>query len=715
MDERFTNFYVDYNIEDTTAKNDATFSTEDTQQQTTDISRLIYPNNDLSLPYFTFEHNFNVLDGSLTEMPADSDNSYPFIDNTLNQNSILFVESTNGTILVNSTSAIQIEHDPASYTKSLSLEAGKWYIDGCPSGGSADTFSLIVNNGQYMDTGSGVELTLSSATTIDLSVRVAKDYFAEDLVFRPVVSRLPGPHLTTVVPYFNNTLSDEEGIYETNPKVTIDFTTEHASLAFIMQFIDDHPLEAKLTFYNLADEVIVVHVVSITSNRVLIPQDVFGYSKIVIEFTKTLPSHYIKFKSFFFGIVLTWNETNVKEATVVQEIDRISKNISIDTLSFKVIDIKSELNLGNLQGIHRYFQKNQYMLPYEIIQDMKDGIPVGEPRKVKLGKYYLRTFSESANLGKMTAQSYISIMDDNMFYEGEMYNGKLAGEVIEQIFEVLGYTEYVIDNETYNQRLYGTITPKSCRKALQEVLFACNSVINAHDIDNIIIKKTSHIKRPDIPKNKKFSTSVTKNAYTYGVEVKYTSYTQEEQTRELIKATYTAGTYEVQLNEPYTGITVEGATLVEAHTYHITFRVATETEVIVRGYAYLKVQNTVNALQSKLLAGEEQKFTTYATNLCNKDTAQELAQKLLEYSNLNLTVKMKWLADNNDMNDFHVVENPNENFNDYLGVFIKRTLDLTGGFIDTATMAGKSIEDDYYKYTREDPEPELYSGEGGDI
>ena len=667
------------------------------------------------MPYFTFEHNFNVLDGSLTEMPADSDNVYPFIDNTLNQNSILFVESTNGTILVNSTSAIQIEHDPASYTKSLSLEAGKWYIDGCPSGGSADTFSLIVNNGQYMDTGSGVELTLSSATTIDLSVRVAKDYFAEDLVFRPVVSRLPGPHLTTVVPYFNNTLSDEEGIYETNPKVTIDFTTEHASLAFIMQFIDDHPLEAKLTFYNLADEVIVVHVVSITSNRVLIPQDVFGYSKIVIEFTKTLPSHYIKFKSFFFGIVLTWNETNVKEATVVQEIDRISKNISIDTLSFKVIDIKSELNLGNLQGIHRYFQKNQYMLPYEIIQDMKDGIPVGEPRKVKLGKYYLRTFSESANLGKMTAQSYISIMDDNMFYEGEMYNGKLAGEVIEQIFEVLGYTEYVIDNETYNQRLYGTITPKSCRKALQEVLFACNSVINAHDIDNIIIEKTSHIKRPDIPKNKKFSTSVTKNAYTYGVEVKYTSYTQEEQTRELIKATYTAGTYEVQLNEPYTGITVEGATLVEAHTYHITFRVATETEVTIRGYAYRKVQNTVNALQSKLLAGEEQKLTTYTTSLCNRVTAQELAQKLLEYSNLNLTVKMKWLADNNDMNDFHVVENPNENFNDYLGVFIKRTLDLTGGFIDTATMAGKSIEDDYYKYTREDPEPELYSGEGGDI
>ena len=63
MDERFTNFYVDYNIEDTTAKEDATFSTNDLLQQTTDISRLVYPNKELDLPYFTFEHNFNILDG----------------------------------------------------------------------------------------------------------------------------------------------------------------------------------------------------------------------------------------------------------------------------------------------------------------------------------------------------------------------------------------------------------------------------------------------------------------------------------------------------------------------------------------------------------------------------------------------------------------------------------------------------------------------------
>lgn len=77
MDERYTNFYVDYNIEDTTAKQDASFSTQDVLQETTNVGRLVYLNEDVRLPHFTFEHNFNILDGSRTEMPIDPDiNTY---------------------------------------------------------------------------------------------------------------------------------------------------------------------------------------------------------------------------------------------------------------------------------------------------------------------------------------------------------------------------------------------------------------------------------------------------------------------------------------------------------------------------------------------------------------------------------------------------------------------------------------------------------------
>ena len=712
MDERYTNFYVDYNIEDTTAKEDASFTSVDEQQETTDIDRLIYLNEDVSLPYFTFEHNFNILDGSLTEMPIDPNNRYVFTNTTYNQNSILFVESTNGTIVANSTSAVPIDHEAAVYSKTISLPAGRWYISGCPQGGANNTYSLIVNN-SLVDTGNGVILNLNATSNVQITIKVAEDFFAEDVVFHPVISSKEGPYLTTIVPYYTKNKSNNEGEYENNPIITIDFTREHASFAFVMQFLDDHPLQAKLSFYNLDNEIIVVHEIDITSNRVLVTHDVFGYAKIIIEFTKTMPDRFIKFKNFYFGVVITWDETNVKEATAVQEVDRVSKQLSIDTLSFKVIDVTSDLNLGNLDGMHKYFQKNQYLLPYEVIQEMENGVPIGPAKTIKLGKYYLKTFSENSNLGKMTAQSYIGIMDENQFFEGEMYNGKLAGEVIEQIFEACHCTNYEIDNETYNQRLYGTITPKSCRKAMQEVLFACNSVINSHDMNNIIIKKTGHIRRPDVPRTRKFSTTVTKNNYTYGVEVKYTAYSLEANTKEIVKGQYTPGNYSLQFNAPYENLSITGGTITKARPYYVEFTVSTSGEVIISGKAYSTIQNTVKATQLKLQPGEEERFVTYTTNLCNKDTAKSLAEKLLYYLDLNLTLKMKWLADNNDMNDFHVVENPDEEFNDYSGVFIKRTLDLTGGFIDTATMAAKSILDDYYKYTRTIPVPELYTGEEG--
>ena len=706
MDERITNFYVDYNIEDTTAKQDATFSTVDVQQQQTDISRLIYPNKDTSLPYFTFEHNFNILNGTNTEMPVDPDNRYPFENNTLNQNSVLFVESTDGTITANCISDPGIEHEAAYYSKSVSLPAGSWYISGCPAGGSVDTYCIDINNGQYIDAGNGVLITLNTTTTITIKVKIAANYYINDIVFTPVISTSQGPYVTDIVPYFNAELSDTDGEYTTNPSITIDFTREHASYAFMMNFTDDHPLEATLTFYNSANETLLEYTVPITSNTVLVSKDVFGYRKIRIEFTKTLPQHYVKMTSFYFGTIVTWDETNVKEAVLVQETDRMSKNLSIDTLSFKIIDDTSDLNLGNTTGIHKYFQKNQYMLPYEII----DG------QKIKLGKYYLKTFSESSNLGKMTAQSYLGIMDDNMFYEGAVYNGKLAGEVIEQIFEVMGLTDYVIDGETYNQRLYGTITPKSCRKALNEVLFACNSIINAHDIDNIIIKKTSQVRRPDIPKDKKFSTIVTKNDYIYGVEVKYTTYTQDSQVREIAKGEYIAGEHTVYFSEPYTNITLSAGTITKASPYYVKFTVANTGQITIQGNGYTKTQNSVSAAQNKLTAGEEEKFSTYSTTLCDNTSASILAQKLLTYLNLDLTVQIKWIADGNDMNDYHIVQNPNENFNDYSGVFTKRSFDLTGGFIDTATMAARLIPDDYYKYARTiEDQIELYAGEEGDI
>ena len=719
-DDRLTNFYVDYNIEDTTAKQDADFSCTGEQKEFTNISRIRYVNKDLRLDRFTFEQNFNVLDGSLTELENDSHNPFTFSNTSSVINSIIFKESDDNTVTVRSSS--KVTHEEAVYSKTIQIPGNNdntlWYVSGCPAGGSDSTYkiSLSLPASSVEEYGDGATIRVTGNPYVTINIHVATDYFVGDpLVFYPVISTTPPPYVRTVVPFFTDVRSNEQGDFSyweqydnDYPIVTINFTREHSSAAFVLRFLDDHPLEIGLKFYSLNGEMITSFTQEVRSNEVVINHDVAGYAKIEVEFLKTLPFRFVKFSSFIFGIIVTWDETNVRNATLVQQTDRLSKNISIDTLSFTVIDDTSDLNLGNPRGINAYFQKNQYMLPYEIING----------NKVPLGKYYLKTFSESTNLGKMSAQSYLGIMDDVTFNDGEVYVGTPAGEVIEQIFQTMGLTDYTIDAQTYEQPLYGTITPKSCRKALNEVLFATNSVINAHDVDNVIITKTSEVQRPDIPKGSKFSTTVTKNDYTYGVDVKYTSYVKEDEPKEIIKAAYDAGVHTVYFTQPYSDLTIENGTIdyTKTNYFYVTFTSngTPDTDVVISGYAYSTITNSQKAVQKKLKAGEEERIVSYSTALCNSKTARELANKILTYLNYDLTIKIKWMADGNDMGDLHIVENPVEGFNDYYGVFTKRSFDLTGGFIDTAEMSGTSLQHSIYKYTRE-TNIELYSGEDDGI
>lgn len=588
MDERFTNFYVDYDIQDVTAANNARFSTSTPQLSFTDVSKLVAKNSmDIEFPRFTFEHNFNVLDGTLS--PLEVEGSVPI-----------------------------------------------------------------------------------------------------------------------TVPYFNNTLSNENGVYDTVPSLQIDFTRSHSSFAFELHFIDNPPIELEMTFWDIEGYLINRFTVNVDKTPFIIYKDVYEYTKILIRFTKTIPKRYVKLKYIKFGTTITWDETNVKDASIVQQTDRLSKSLAIDTLSFSVIDVAGKLNLGNTNGMHRYFQRDQVLYPYEIVsQYNKQG--VYETTKIYLGKYYLKTFSENSNLGKMTCQSYLGLMDDVTFYGGEVYNGKEAGKVIEAIFATMGYENYVIDDITYNQLLYGTITPKSCRNALTDVLFACHSVIDSHNLEYVEIKKSTTIKRPDIEKEKKFSTSAKKNDYVYGVDIKYTNYVLESESKEIAKGTYGVGTHTVYFSQPYTQMTINTGTIIQQTTYSITFTLNASAEVIIMGKGYTTTTSIAQVTQDKLQAGQMEKTQSYNTTLLNATQAEALAEEILHYLSYDLTITVKFLADDNTMSDFHIVENPVDRFSNYYGMFTKRNLNLTGGFIDTATLVGSSIYEPLVPYARSN-NYEIYAG-----
>ena len=74
------------------------------------------------------------------------------------------------------------------------------------------------------------------------------------------------------------------------------------------------------------------------------------------------------------------------------------------------------------------------------------------------------------------------------------------------------------------------------------------------------------------------------------------------------------------------------------------------------------------------------------------------AQTILDYYDLRLNLKIKFLNEGDKVVDWAEVFNANRQFGSYVAGIEKMTTDLTGGYISTAELRGyyKLVEDFYY-------------------
>ena len=491
------------------------------------------------------------------------------------------------------------------------------------------------------------------------------------------------------VVYFSSVMSDLNGNFEENPKITLAFERTHSSAALTLYFVGDYPLEANITWKDTQDQNLFSDKFTINSNEMIIAQDVENFFKLEIEFTKTLPGRYVKLYFIRYGITIIWDETNIKSANLVEEQDRLSDKISVNQLNFEVIDTEANnYNMANSTGIHRYFQFTQHCIAYEQVND----------EIINLGDFYLAKFSENTNLCKMSWTSIIELMDSYTFM-GKVYDeGITAGELLNQIFAICNITDYTIDEETASQMLYGALPPMSGRNALREVLFACHSIIKT--IGGVIeVCKTTALIRGTLSRNQKINTKTTKQTYYYGVEVKYNEYSLDEAKTQITKGSYSAGTHTIQFSQPARDLEIDNGTIDEQDDYYCIFTLEEDSDIILTGRKFQSSTNSMVVYQESLEAGESKNIKTYTAKLCNGKTAVELGKKILTFLNYRLQFDIKHIASDSDMDAWRNIENPTADIHDYLGIYTKRNFDLTNGFIDTATLVGYINDTATWYYT----------------
>lgn len=501
------------------------------------------------------------------------------------------------------------------------------------------------------------------------------------------------PDTPTDIPFFSDVQAGANGLFEVQPVIKIDFAENHTSIGLTFHFSEAFPLEMEVTWYDLSG--------TYKSQKRFFPDklDYFAenqveeYGRIEIRFVRALPWHNVKLNYVEYGKTFIWGPDVIKSAKLVNDIDPISNQIKTDKLTFDFVDPDDNFNIGNINGLHKTLQKKQKMLPYEIV----DGV------KMPLGVFFMESNSTDKNIAKISAIDYKGMLANVDFKDGRIYVGETAGSVIAEIMTAAGIEDYTVEEEVAQTPIYGTLKIQTCQKALREVLFACSAIMNTSRRSGVEIRKSTRRISATIPRSRKFSTALKADPYVSDVNIKYKTWVLEAAESEITKGTYGPGVHTIRLTNPAANMTASAGKIVKQMPYYVVLEIAgdTRTEVTIAGRKYVGEELAVLSSIEHIKSGEVRSTKTFTGTLLNYESAQKVADNILDYYQLQQIIQTRHLAAEEKAGDWTEVENTLQAHGNFVACIESISIDLAGGFIGTAKYRG------YYKLTTE----EYYSGE----
>lgn len=505
------------------------------------------------------------------------------------------------------------------------------------------------------------------------------------------------------IAFWSEALSKDDCTFETNPKITITFKEQHTSAAITLYFEDEPPAELKITWYMIAGTKLVTETFYPDSLIYACNTQVQNYGKIEIEFVKTtFPQRYIKIQYILYGKYIVWDKDMIQTAKVQEDIDVTSATLSINEADISIVDMNNDFDSENENGAWKSVQKTQEVT----LSEFKNG------NMIPMGAFFINDFSFSKNIAKFKLVDLVGLLDKYTFYEGQVYNNVRAEVILNAIFSTAGIKKYTIDEEVGNILLSGYLAIQTCRKALQQVCFACGAVADDSRSDTINVYKPDRYVKSTVGTDRKFNgnTKVSLEKYISGVNIEMKNYALEEKTLDIYKKTLPAGDTKITFSSPYlpSSITASSGTLKEVKTNYLIINMPAAGQCQITGIKYANTTFSYEKRVDKIEAGETENIKKYSgCTIYNADLLPDIADYLLSYHALRKKVGMKYLVDLEQVGNWANINSIGGKTSTTL--IESHTLDLTGGFIATATCRGYSIvvTEDVFAGT------ELYTG--GDV
>jgi hypothetical protein len=505
------------------------------------------------------------------------------------------------------------------------------------------------------------------------------------------------------IAFWNDSLSKNDCSFETNPKLTITFNEQHTSAAITLYFEDEPPAELKITWYTIAGTKLITETFYPDSLIYVCNNQVQNYGKIEIEFVRTsFPQRYIKLQYILYGKYIVWDKDMIQTAKMQEDIDVTSASLSINEADISIVDMNNDFDAENENGAWKSVQKTQEVT----LSEFNNG------NMIPMGAFFIDDFSFSKNIAKFKLIDVVGLLDKYTFYDGQVYNNVRAEVILNAIFATAGIKKYTIDEEVGNILLSGYLAIQTCRKALQQVCFACGAVADDSRSDTIKVYKPERYVKSTVGTDRKFNgnTKVSLEKYISGVNIEMKNYALEEKTSDIYKKTLPTGDTKITFSSPYlpSSITASAGTLKEVKTNYLIINMPDAGQCHITGIKYANTTFSYEKRVDKIEAGETENIKKYSgCTIYNADILPDIAAYLLGYHALRKKVGMKYLVDLEQVGNWANINSIGGKTSTTL--IESQTLDLTGGFIATATCRGYSIvvTEDVFAGT------ELYTG--GDV
>ncbi len=318
---------------------------------------------------------------------------------------------------------------------------------------------------------------------------------------------------------------------------------------------------------------------------------VSNYNKVVITFySLNMPKNRLKLRVIDYGYGTFFYGNELRNVKLIQELDPISTQISINTADF-TLDSKTDMEYS--------FQAKQPLSVYFN------------------GKLKATTFVKSSKrkakfLWQVQSEDYIGVMDSIPYYGG-MYTDVKAVDVLEDIFTV-AKVPYSIDDVFADLTVTGYIPYTTCREALMQVAFAIQAVVDTSDSDAVKLFALENDIKQTVPLNRIMQGQSFEDEETVtGVEVTVHIYEPKEATADNRVTAYNAkesgagNNIFVKFDEPLHSLfTSNGGEILESSANYAIIN-APLTSFRLFGYSYEHTTQTRKKNNPVVLASEIEK------------------------------------------------------------------------------------------------------------